>query len=52
MAPIYKKKTVPKESIKTQKVTNRPHFIIQSESLAPKEIMVEKFERIYMFFPE
>ena len=34
--------TLPKESINTQKVTNGPHLISQSEPPAPKEIMVEK----------
>ena len=36
------KNTFPKESIKTQKVTNGPNFISQSEPPAPKEIMVDK----------
>ena len=42
MAPISGKKMVPKESIKTQKVTNAPKLIGQSEPPAPKEIMVDK----------
>ena len=31
-----------KESIKTQKVTNAPKLISQSEAPSPKEIMVDK----------
>ena len=41
MEPIYEKITAPKESIKTQNVTNVPNFISQSEAPAPKEIMVQ-----------
>ena len=50
MAPIYGKNTLPKEYNKTQKVTNEPNLISQSEPPAPKEIMVENFELIYLFF--
>ena len=42
MAPITGEITLPKESIKTQKVTNGPDLITQSEALAPKIIVVEK----------
>ena len=41
MAPISGKEKIPKESINTQKVTNAPNFICQSEPPAPKEIMVD-----------
>ena len=34
--------TLPTESIKTQKVTNAPHYNSQSEPPAPKQIMVDK----------
>ena len=40
MAPICGKITLPKEYIKTQKITNGPKLITQSEVPAPKEIMV------------
>ena len=33
---------LPKDYINTQKVTNGPIFIIQSDPLAPKEIMVDE----------
>ena len=33
---------IPKESIKTQKVTNAPNLIVQSKTPAPKDIMVDK----------
>ena len=39
MAPIFGKITLPKEYIKTQKLTNVPNLITQSEAPAPKEIM-------------
>ena len=42
MAPIFGEITLPKEYIKTQKVTNRPKFITQSESPAPEVIVVDK----------
>ena len=40
MAPISGNYVIPKEYIKTQRVTNAPNFIVQSEPPAPKEIMV------------
>ena len=40
MVPISGGKTLPKEPIKTQKVTNAPHLISQSKSPASKEIIV------------
>ena len=36
------KDTLHKEYINTQKVTNGPHFISQSEPLATKEIILNK----------
>ena len=42
MSPIYGKNTLPKESIKTKKVTNAPNFIRQSEPPSSKEMMVDK----------
>ena len=42
VAPICGKITLPKEYIKTQKVTNGTKLITQSESPAPKLILVEK----------
>ena len=42
MAPICGKITLPKESIKTQKVTNGPNLITQSEAQEPKQIVVDK----------
>ena len=39
MAPLCGEIKLPKESIKTQKVTNVPNLITQSEAPAPKEIM-------------
>ena len=41
MAPICGKITLPKEYIKTQKVTNGPNLITQSESPAPEVMVVE-----------
>ena len=41
MAPIYGKKRIPKEYIKTQKVTNAPTLISQPEPQALKVIMVD-----------
>ena len=40
--PISRKNTLPKKYIKTQKVTNAPNLISQSEPPAPKGIMVGK----------
>ena len=40
MSPIYRKNTLPKESINTQKITNAPNLISKLEPTAPKEIMV------------
>ena len=40
MAPICGKITLPKEYTKTQKITNGPNLISQSEAPSPKEIMV------------
>ena len=42
MAPIFGEITLPKESIKTQKVTNRPNFITKSEAPPPEVIVVDK----------
>ena len=42
MAPICGKITLPKEYTKTQKVTNGPNFITQSEASAPDVIVVGK----------
>ena len=36
VSPISRENTLPKESIKTQKVTNAPHLISQSEPPAQK----------------
>ena len=44
MAPICGEITLPKESIKTQNVTNGPNFITQSESSAPEVIVVDKLQ--------
>ena len=41
MAQISGKKFIPKEHFKSQKVTNAPNLISQTESPAPKEIMVD-----------
>ena len=46
MAPICGEITLPKEYIKTQKVTNRPKFITQSESPAPEVIVVDKLRYV------
>ena len=43
------KNKLPKGSIKTQKVTNGPNLISQSEPPALKGIMVKNFELVYMF---
>ena len=51
MAPICGKITLPKESIKTQKVTNGPNLINKSEAPALEVIMVENFELIYLSIP-
>ena len=40
MSPISGENTLPKESIKTQKLTNETKFIGQPEPPSPKEIMV------------
>ena len=42
MAPICGEISLPKESIKTQKVTNRQNLITQSEALAPEVIVMGK----------
>ena len=42
MAQICGEITLPKESIKTKKVTNGKNLITQSEAPAPKVICVEK----------
>ena len=44
MAPIFGEITLPKESIKTQKVTNRPNVITESETPSPEVIVVEKLQ--------
>ena len=50
MAPISGKNITPKESIETQKVTNAPNLISQSEPPAPKFIMVDnKFKLMFIF---
>ena len=41
MAQIYDKDKIPKENIKTQKVTSTLNLIRQLEPSAPKEILVE-----------
>ena len=41
MAPICGKITLPKESIKTKKVTNGPNLITQLEAPAPEVIVVD-----------
>ena len=41
MAPICGKITLPKEYINTQKVTNGPNLITQSESPAPEVMVVD-----------
>ena len=41
MAPISGKDIIPKESINTQKVTNAPNLISQSEPSEPKVIMLD-----------
>ena len=43
---------ISKEYIKTQKVINAQDFNIQSEPLAPKEIVVENKIRTHVFFLE
>ena len=42
MAPICGKIILPKESIKTQNVTNIPNLITKSEAPAPEVIVVDK----------
>ena len=42
MAPICGKIKSPKESIRTQKVTNGQNLITQSEAPAPEVILVDK----------
>ena len=42
MAPICGEITLPKEYIKTKKLTNAPKLITQSEALAPEVIVVGK----------
>ena len=42
MATIWGKITLPKESIKTKKLTNGPNFITQSKAPAPEVIVVDK----------
>ena len=51
VASISVKNTLPKESIKTQKATNTPHLISQSEPPASKEIMVDKHRTDLHIFP-
>ena len=41
-APVCGEIKLPKEYIKTQKVTNEPNFITKSESPAPKVIVMDK----------
>ena len=50
MAPICGKITLPKEYIKTQKVTNAPHLISQSELPQPKEIILDKIRTYLSIF--
>ena len=52
MAPICGKITLPKESIKTKHLANGPNLITQSEAPAPKVILVENFELIYMLITD
>ena len=42
VAPVCAKITLPKESIKTQKLTNGPNLITQSEAPAPEVIVMNK----------
>ena len=42
MAPIFGEIVSPKEYILTQKITNGPNLITQSEALAPEVIVVDK----------
>ena len=51
MAPICGIITLTEESIKTQKATNTPHLISQSEPPASKEIMVDKHRTYLHIFP-
>ena len=51
MAPISGENALTKESIKTQKLTNTPHLISQSEPPASKEIMVDKHRTDLHIFP-
>ena len=44
MAPICGKIKLPKESIKTKKVTNLSNLITQSEAPAPEVIVVDKLQ--------
>ena len=48
VAQMFGKNTLPKESIKTQKVTNAPNLISQSKPLTPKEIMVNTKMQTYI----
>ena len=53
MAPISVKIKIPKESIKTHKVTNTPNLISQLEPSSPKEIMVNsKMRTDVSIFPD
>ena len=42
MAPFFGKSIIPKEVINTQKVTNAPNLINQSDPPAPKVIMMDE----------
>ena len=42
MAPFSGKSIIPKEVINTQKVTNAPNLINQSDPPAPKVIMMDE----------
>ena len=44
VAPVCGKITPPKEYIKTQKVTNGPNLITQSEAPVPELIVVDKLQ--------
>ena len=44
MAPVCGEITLPKESIKTQNVTNGPNLIAQSEAPAPYLIVVDRLQ--------
>ena len=48
MAQISEKETIPKYSIKTQKVTQTLILVSQLETSAPKKILVESIMQTYV----